>query len=649
MKSTATWYKYRKQRNLVTKLKRESLKGYFAKECNQQPNTSTSFWNVVKPFVSNKGHLQMQDISLFEGNEVVTDRTKICNLFNDHFVNIASDRCESHDLSNKTVADVIDYYNEHRSIKVIKASEHRRPIVGDFVFNPVSPGNVLSKLKQLNTRKACGYDYIPAKLLKLGAPAIHISLTSIINFSIESSIYPNDNKKAEISPLYKKNDNLVKTNYRPLSILTSLSKITEGLLCDQLSSDMSDILSRHLSAYRKNYSCNNVLIKCVEGFRKALDDGNYVGCILLDLSNAFDAIPHGLLIAKLNAYGVSVNACSYVMNYLTDRKQRVKIAHQRSDWVQMKRDVPQGSLAGPLLFNICINDYILHIENICGIYNYADDNTLSCVSKDPCEIQRTLEHALNVSLKWFDDNFMIANPTKFQAMLLGPDDIEIKINVHGKTIEMQHSVKLLGIQIDNKLTFNHHVSNVCKKAGNQINIMKRLGKLLDNDCRLKIYDSFFLSNFNYCPLVYSLQSSKSNNKIETLNKRMLRVVCNDKTLNYNELLSRICRPMLYCNRKKVLAELVFKVLNGLSPPVSPDFFTRQITTYDLRDNNILVQPRFRTIRYGFKSIAYQGALIWNALPHHIKTIAQYKCFKNALSKFNFDDCKCGVCFTCTFV
>ena len=103
---------------------------------------------------------------------------------------------------------------------------------------------MLSKLKQLNTRKACGYDYIPAKLLKLGAPAIHISLTSIINFSIESSIYPNDNKKAEISPLYKKNDNLVKTNYRPLSIFTSLSKITEGLLCDQLSSYMSDILSR---------------------------------------------------------------------------------------------------------------------------------------------------------------------------------------------------------------------------------------------------------------------------------------------------------------------------------------------------------------------------------------------------------------------
>ena len=484
---------------------------------------------------------------------------------------------------------------------------------------------MLSKLKQLNTRKACGYDYIPAKLLKLGAPAIHISLTSIINFSIESSIYPNDNKKAEISPLYKKNDNLVKTNYRPLSILTSLSKITEGLLCDQLSSYMSDILSRHLSAYRKNYSCNNVLIKCVEDFRKALD-----------LSNAFDAIPHGLLIAKLNAYGVSVNACSYVMNYLTDRKQRVKIAHQRSDWVHWQ--------------DLCFLIFLLMtIENICGIYNYADDNTLSCVSKDPCEIQRTLEHALNVSLKWFDDNFMIANPTKFQAMLLGPDDIEIKINVHGKTIEMQHSVKLLGIQIDNKLTFNHHVSNVCKKAGNQINILKRLGKLLDNDCRLKIYDSFFLSNFNYCPLVYSLQSSKSNNKIETLNKIMLRVVCNDKTLNYNELLSRICRPMLYCNRKKVLAELVFKVLNGLSPPVSPDLFTRQITTYDLRDNNMFVQPRFRTIRYGFKSIAYQGALIWNALPHHIKTIAQYKCFKNALSKFNFDDCQCGVCFTCTFV
>ena len=149
------------------------------------------------------------------------------------------------------------------------------------------------------------YTRVPAKLFKIGASAIYTSLAPIINASIASSIYPNDCKKAEISPLYKKNDTIAKINYRPLSILMSLSKVTEGLLCDQLSSCMSYILSSQLSAYRKHYSCNNALMKGVNDFRKALDDGKYTGCILIDLSSACDSIPRGLLIAKLNAYGIS--------------------------------------------------------------------------------------------------------------------------------------------------------------------------------------------------------------------------------------------------------------------------------------------------------------------------------------------------------
>ena len=172
------------------------------------------------------------------------------------------------------------------------------------------------KLKKLNVKKAHGYDFIPAKLLKLGATAIYGSLTPITNASIQLSMYPNDAKKAEISPM-SKNDPLVKSNYRPLSILTSLSKVFEGLLCDQLSMYIYQFISKNLSAYRKNYSCNNVLMKCIVDFRKSLDVGDCVGCILIDLSSAFDYIPH----AKLNAYGVSVNACSYVMNYLSNRMQ----------------------------------------------------------------------------------------------------------------------------------------------------------------------------------------------------------------------------------------------------------------------------------------------------------------------------------------
>ena len=184
-------------------------------------------------------------------------------------------------------------------------------------------------------------------------------------------------------------------------------------------------------------------------------------------------------------------------------------------------------------------------------------------------MQSTLEHAINISLNWFNVNFMVANPTKFQAMFLGKHDPQIKINVQGCGLSSRlvclHWLKC--IQIDNKLLFHDHVSNVCKKAAMQISAMKRLSRYFDFNGRLQIYDSFFLSNFNYCPLVYNSMHAKNDNKIETLNKRMLRIVCNDRMSAYNVLLTRVNRPMMYYNKKKALAELVFKVLHGLSPPV----------------------------------------------------------------------------------
>ena len=298
----------------------------------------------------------------------------------------------------------------------------------------------------------------------------------------------------------------------------------------------------------------------------------------------------------------------------------MKIAHTRGEWSVMKREVPQGSLTGPLLFNICINDYILSLDKICSVYNYADDNTLCCANRDPLLVKSTLECAAKCSLNWFKDNFMKANPAKFQAMLLGRDFKQMTINVEGNTIEMISSVKLLGIHIDNKLSFNEHISKLCKKSANQINVMKRLARHLDYDCRLKVYDCFFLSNFNYYPLAYNSQYVVNDNKIEKLNKRMLRVVCNDRISSYSDLLSRVNRPTMYVNRNKLLAEQVFKIIHDLSPPILPDFYTKQDTVYNLRDNNMIVQPPFSTIAYGFKSIASRARSYGTHCPGKLKRV-----------------------------
>jgi hypothetical protein len=459
--------------------------------------------------------------------------------------------------------------------------------------------------------------------------------------------YPDLAKKAVVSPLYKKSDQLDKANYRPLSILTSTSKIIESVICEQINNYICKFLSKDLAAYRKHYSCNNVLINCIETWRSALDRNEKVGCLLIDLSKAFDSLPHGLLIAKLHAYGFSAESCKYVLHYLTDRKQAVKIGSTRSNWKPLMTGVPQGSLTGPLLFNLFINDFILQLESVCKVYNYADDNTLSYSHSDPDIIKLRLEEATNIAIKWFDENYMKANPSKFQAICFSKNDLSLNITIANNAIKTEPTVKLLGVELDNKLSFTHHVSSICKKAARQVNAMYRISKDLDYDSKMKIYESFIMSNFIYCSVAYNNFNATNDRKLEKLNKRALRLVCNNYNCTYSELLSLTGKCMLYVYRKFHIIEHVYKTLNNLALPIEPNFFERLTTNYNLRDDNKLKQPNFNTITYGYRSISCQGPILWNKMPSDVKNVAEFSRFKASIRKCSvFTTCQCGSCIVC---
>ena len=177
-----------------------------------------------------------------------------------------------------------------------------------------------------------------------------------------------------------------------------------------------------LSAFRAGYGCQTALLKVIEDWKIALDENKYIAAILMDLSKAFDCLPHDLLLQKLKTYGVTDSALNLLQNYLSGRKQCVKIGSSFSDWQDIYKGVPQGSILGPVLFNIFIND-IFYFINDSSLYNYADDNTLSYVSNDVDTLVSTLEKDSLILIDWFTSNQMKANPDKFQAISIGKKPI----------------------------------------------------------------------------------------------------------------------------------------------------------------------------------------------------------------------------------
>ena len=222
----------------------------------------------------------------------------------------------------------------------------------------------------------------------------------------------------------------------------------------------------------------------------------------MDLSKAFDCIPHDLLIAKLHVYVFSEKRVTFIYSYLKRRKQNVKIENFYSDFLTLLSGVPQGSILGPILFNLFFND-LLAILKMSELYNFADDHTISTASKNMSNLIQTLENILETAVEWFNQNKMILSPDKFQAMLLEKrnENNQSCLKINNQKTKTTNCVKLLGINIDSKLNFDSHISDLCNKASMQLYASNRLRAYIVYKKIEILMNSFIYSNFNYCPLV----------------------------------------------------------------------------------------------------------------------------------------------------
>ena len=583
---------YKVQRNLVTKLNKNSKKMYF-KGLESKTN-SKPFWEKCKPYFSNSGTSTADNrVLLVEDSEIISDEMHIATVFNQYF-NTITNSLNLHFWNNSVkvpkdpIEKIIDKFKNHPSILKIKIKNYKN----SFSFRHVEPSEVSKVVKILNNNKKTSGN-IPIRILKENINILLPHITDCINSSISDGIFPDALKLADISPIFKKGNETDKVNYRPISLLPAISKVYEKIIYIQLEEFMHDKFNKLLCGFRKQHSTQHALLNLLQNWQTNLDKNKVIGTILMDLSKAYDTLSHELLIAKLEAYGLTQSSLTLMRNYLSNRKHRVRIGGSYSNWLEVILGVPQGAILGPILFNIFINDLFEFIVNV-NICNFADDNTIYVSDNKQNVVEENLKVASEVMLKWFKYNTISANPDKFQFMILGKNVTNIDhITIGNIDVPPSENVKLLGITIDKNLDFQKHINQLCRKANYKTFALRRIRQYIGVDTALTLYRSYIYSNFLYCPLIWMFSSKMNINKINRCHKRALRTVYDNFELDFNSLLAINSDITIHTRHLQFLMVEVYKALKALSPEFMHNLFETKETKYDLRKKSFnLTRSKF---------------------------------------------------------
>ena len=401
-------------------------------------------------------------------------------------------------------------------------------------------------------------------------------------------------------------------------------------------------LSPFLFGYRKGHSAEQCLTVMLEKWKKALDKKGSAGAILTDLSKAFDCLNHNLLLAKLNAYGFHREALKFISSYLKNRYQRTKINQTFSSQLKLRYGVPQGSILGPLLFNIFINDLFYFIEE-SNIANYADDNSLYAVDNDVPHLLLKLQNETNVALNWFYLNEMKPNAEKCHVIICNQPTLSVKLE--DTVLQTEKSVELLGVTIDKNLNFSDHISNLCKRANQKLHALTRISRYIDQNKLKLLMRAFVTSQFSFCPLVWMFHSRKLNNKIDKLHERALRVVYKNQNLTFEELLEKDNSVTIHQRNLQKLAIEMYKIKHKLSPKPIQELFDQKVHLYNLRNKPQWKSNSVRTVGYGVETISFMGAKILEMIPDKIKLSSSLPVFKHKIKFWKTTKCPCRLCRT----
>ena len=599
--------------NQITQAVRQAKASYYKEQINSTDRNPKQMWKILrKALPSNKYSSQSCNIS--------------AQAFNDFFSSVGENLTSS--FGDFHLPDImIDTPTE------------------TFSFLTVDINFVLQELLKLPKNSKLDILNFDSRLLRLASPIIAPILTHIYNLSLCSSSIPADFKKALITPIYKgKGENDNPSNYRPISVVATIAKILEKAVKVQLLTyfNYHNILSPSQSAYLKYHSTTTALHNLMDFIYSKMNESKVcIGCFL-DISKGFDTLKTEILLHKLCRHGVRNESNAWFQSYLSNRNQIVNVNNKKSYVNRVHMGVPQGTVLGPLLFLVYVNDISSSIPDTF-LSMYADDSSAVVNGTTVHEAVVKLNICLNKLSHWFEVNRLVINTSKSAVMIFGTKNTtrlaqNLNVTFNNNTLQQVHHTKILGIVIDENLSFKDHIEYLEKKISPKIAVIHRLRHLLPSDCLNKIYLAIIQSIFDYCLTVWGNSSKQNLMSIQRLQNRSARAVTGN--FDYNSSVSNMLNDLKWMNINQrftyFLGILVYKCLNNLAPDSlssslkyvsdSQPYSTRTAINKCLRTP----KPDLSIMKHSFQ---YSGPFLWNTLPTNVTQSTTLTSFKRSLKQY----------------
>ena len=604
-----------KRKNEITKNIRLKKKAYYKTYFQKHSQNAKKMWSGINEIIhtksKNKNSPNCIEQMLNNEKVTITDSKSMSNAFNTHYVNVAEEILKQRKYPG--CKSFTEYLKDSNSYT--------------FMAQPTTPKEVDELIKSFDSSKSAGPNSIPNKVIGQISASIAIPISNIINQSLLKGIYPSILKISKVIPVHKKDSKLEIVNYRPISLLSNINKIIEKLMFNRLYSflEFHNCIYDLQFGFREMHSTNHALMSMIQQIRDTMDDGNIAVGVFVDFQKAFDTVNHDILLRKLDHYGVRGISNSWFKSYLTDRKQYVSLDGTDSDQEFIKHGVPQGSVLGPLLFLIYINDLHQCIKHSTTRHFADDTNLLHILNKSFPNRTKKINRDLRCLNNWLLANKISLNSTKTEIIFFRKRGIPVpikKIKLNGVKLLPSSRVKYVGITIDEHLTFEPNrkiLQSKLKRANNLLSISRHY---VPKDLLKQIYFGQFHSHLMYGSQIWGLNDN-DNLKILTQQKKAIRKI---SFAHYEAHADPIFKELGILKLPDIIKMnnllFVHRALNDKVPKAFKDYFKfQQFHNYNIRRNpntaysippGSLELPTTNLL-VGQKGIRYRCASDWNAI------------------------------------